>query len=84
MEILQVNIPDMPNLKVFLGKVANAPDATIVRGGEFLRRNWYWVAIAFIVIGLFVNKYIDSIEREKEANKLDNTPPKSISNQSNY
>lgn len=76
MEIIQINVPDMPNLKALLGKSIEVPDVEASGIFAFFQKNWHWILFALIAIGVFIS----SINPDKPTKQERNEPLKQKNN----
>ena len=51
MEIVQINVPIMPDVKALFANGIEVPDVEVGGFIPFITENWVWILLAVIVLG---------------------------------
>lgn len=76
MEIVQISIPDIPDLKGLLSDTVQIPDVEMGGIVAFLKENWYWFLFgaAALVLLFFVLSPSKKVETDKPKDVPQSTP----------
>lgn len=79
MEIVQISIPDIPDLKGLFAKAVEVPDVEMGGITDFIKENWLGLLLAAAVIGGLLYMFFSSSKVEND--KPNNVPPPTPFNQ---
>lgn len=79
MEIVQISIPDIPDLKGLFAKAIEVPDVEMGGVIDFIKENWFGLLLVAIFIGGLL--YLLFSPKKVENDKPNNEPPTTPFNQ---
>jgi hypothetical protein len=76
MEIVQISIPDIPELKGLFVKAGEVPDVEMSGIIDFIKENWFWILVGAVVLVFlfFVFSPSKKVENDKPNGVSQATP----------